>query len=152
MIVTVTLKGIVNAGFETGDLTGWNQTGVAATVRYPHSGLFAGQIGSSSASSTSTLAQTFTVAATGGKLTFWYKTICSDKAKNDWFTVSLLDGVTGASSTLVAPVCSNGQDWTKVTVNLSAHAGHFVTLTFLNHDDGVPSTPTFTLVDDVSLT
>ena len=35
---------------------------------------------------------------------------------------------------------------------LSAHAGHFVTLTFLNHDDGVPSTPTFTLVDDVSLT
>ncbi|TMG20539.1 MAG: hypothetical protein E6H99_08320 [Chloroflexi bacterium] len=152
VIVTVTLKGIVNAGFETGDLTGWNQTGVAATVRYPHSGLFAGQIGSSSASSTSTLAQTFTVPATGGKLTFWYRTICSDKAKNDWFTVSLLDGVTGASSTLVAPVCSNGQDWTKVTVNLSAHAGHFVTLTFLNHDDGVPSTPTFTLVDDVSLT
>jgi hypothetical protein len=152
VIVTVTLKGIVNGGFETGDLTGWTQTGVAAAIPFPRSGTFGGQIGSSSASATSTLAQTFTVPASGGKLTFWYRTFCSDKVKNDWFTVTLQDGVTGAISTLQAPVCSKNGGWTKVAANLSSHAGHFVTVTFLNHDDGLPSAPTFTLLDDVTLT
>jgi len=142
----------VNGGFETGDLTGWTQTGVAATVQLPHSGTFAGQVGSSSASATSTLAQTFTVPSTGGKLTFWYQTFCSDKVKNDWFTVTVRDGITSATSTVLSPVCSKTGGWTKVTANLSSHSGHFVTLTFLNHDDGDPSTPTFTLVDDVALT
>jgi hypothetical protein len=150
--VTVILKGLVNGGFETGDLSGWDQTGVTAAIPFPHSGTFAGQIGSSSASATSTLAQTFTVPASGGKLTFWYRTFCSNKAKNDWFTVTLQDGVTGAKSTLVAPGCSNGQGWTKVITKLSSHAGHFVTVTYLNHDDGLPSAPSFTLVDDVTLT
>jgi hypothetical protein len=150
--VTVTLKRIVNGGFETGDLTGWDQTGVAATIPLPHSGTFAGQVGSSSASATSTLAQTFTVPASGGKLTFWYRTFCSDKVKNDWFTATLQDGVTGAVSTLQSPVCSKAGGWTKVTANVSSHAGHFVTVTFLNHDGGLPSTPTFTVVDDVALT
>jgi hypothetical protein len=49
-------------------------------------------------------------------------------------------------------VCPKAGGWTKVTANLSTHAGHFVTLTFLNHDDGVALTPTFTVVDDVALT
>lgn len=151
VIVTVTLKGIVNGGFETGDLTGWTQAGVAAAIPFPHSGTFGGQIGSSSASATSTLAQTFTVPASGGKLSFWYWTFCSDKVRNDWFTVTLQDGVTGATSTLQAPVCSKTGGWTKVTANLSSHAGHFVTVTFLNHDDGLLSAPTFTLVDDVTV-
>src|SRR5882672_1112782 len=152
VIVTVTLKGIVNGGFETGDLTGWTQTGVAAAIPFPHSGTYGGQVGSSSASATSTLSQTFTVPAAGGKLSFWYRMFCSDKVKNDWFTVTLHDGVTGATSTLQSPVCSKTGGWTKVTANLSSHAGHFVTVTFLNHDDAIPSTPTLTLVDDVTLT
>jgi hypothetical protein len=154
VLVTVVLKGIVNGGFETGDLTGWTQSGTTAAVQLPHSGTFAGQMGSGSAfaSANSTLAQTFTVPASGGKLTFWYRTFCSDKVKNDWFTATLQDGVTGTISVLQAPVCSKAGDWTKVVANLSAHAGHFVTVTFLNHDDGVALTPTFTLVDDVALT
>jgi len=149
--VTVTLKGIVNGGFETGDLTGWTATGVTAAVPYPHTGVFAGQVGSSSASADSTLAQTFTVPAAGGKLTFWYLMSCQDKVKNDWFTVTLQDGVTGTTSTVQSPVCVKTGDWTKANVNLLAHAGHYVTVTFLNHDDGRPADPTFTLVDDVSL-
>jgi hypothetical protein len=72
--VTVSVKGIVNGGFETSDLTGWTQTGVAAAVRLPHAGTFAGQVGSPSASGTSTLAQTFAVPAAGGSLTIWYCT------------------------------------------------------------------------------
>jgi hypothetical protein len=151
VVVTVTLKGIVNGGFEAGDLTGWTATGVAAVVPHPHAGVFAGQVGSSSASATSTLAQTFTVPASGGKLTFWYRMSCPDKVKNDWFMVTLRDGVTGTTSTLQRQVCSKMRSWTKVTANLSSHAGHYVTLTFLNHDDGRPSDPTFTLVDDVAL-
>jgi len=152
LTVTVTLKGIVNGGFESGDLTGWAQTGVAANIPLPHSGTFAGQVGSSSASATSTLSQTFTVPTSGGKLIFWYRTFCSDKVKNDWFTVTLHDGVTGAVSTLQSPVCAKAGGWTKVTANVSSHAGHFVTVTFLNQDNGIPSSPTFTVVDDVALT
>ena len=149
--VTVTLKGLVNGGFETGDLTGWTSTGVVGVDRTTtsHSGLFTAQVGSVSASSDSTMSQTWTVPAAGGKLTFWYSTYCPDKVKNDWFAVTITDGVTGAVSTVQAPVCSK-PGWTKVTANLSSHAGDFVTVTFVNHDDGNPPDPTYTLVDDVS--
>jgi len=149
--VTVTLKGIVNGGFETGDVTGWTTTGVTAIVRTPHSGAFAAQVGSSSPSTESTLSQTFTVPAAGGKLTFWYRMSCLDKVKNDWFTATLHDGVTGTTATVQTPICSKVAAWTKVTVNVSSFAGHSVTLTLINHDDGNPGDPTYTLVDDVSL-
>jgi hypothetical protein len=149
--VTVTIKGIVNGGFETGDFTGWTTTGVTAIATASHSGVFAAQVGSASPSADSTLSQTFTVPAAGGKLTFWYRMSCSDKVKNDWFTVTVHDGVTGARSTVQSPICSRMETWTKVTANLSAFAGHSVTLTFINHDDGHAGDPTYTLVDDVSL-
>ena len=151
--LTVTLKGLVNGGFETGDLTGWASTGVVGVDRTTtsHSGSFTAQVGSVSASANSTMSQTWTVPAAGGKLTFWYSMYCSDKVKNDWFTVTVTDGVTGAVSTVLAPVCPKS-GWTKVTVNLSSHSGHFVTVTFVNHDDGNPPDPSYTLVDDVSFT
>jgi uncharacterized membrane protein len=149
--VTVTAKGIVNGGFETGDFTGWTRTGVTTIVKTPHSGVFAARIGSTSPSAKSTLAQTFTVPAAGGKLTFWYRMTCTDNVKSDWFTVTVHDGVTGATSTLLAPVCPKTAVWTKVTVNLSAHAGHSVTVTFVNHDDGQVGDPSHTLLDDVAL-
>lgn len=151
--VTVTLKGIVNGGFEAGDLTGWTQAGADAAVRFAHTGAFGGQVGSALAfTGDSTLSQTFTVPASGGKLVFWYWNFCNDKVKNDWFTVTLQDGVTGGVSTLQSPICSNTGGWTKVTANMSSHAGHFVTLTFLEHDDGTGSTESWTVVDDVALT
>jgi uncharacterized membrane protein len=149
--VTVTLKGIVNGGFETGNFTGWTATGVTAIVQTSHSGAFAARVGSTSPSANSTLAQTFTVPAAGGKLSFWYRMSCSDKVRNDWFTVTMRDGVTGARSTVLSPVCSKMAVWTKVTANLSSFAGHSVTLTFVNHDDGHAGDPTYTLVDDVGL-
>jgi hypothetical protein len=148
--VNVAVKTIVNGDLETGDLSGWDQAGVVSIVHLAHSGAYAAQIGSSSASADSYLDQTFAVPATGGKLTFWYWMSCSDKVKNDWFTVTLLDGITGVLTTVQSPVCTK-TGWTKVTVNLSSHAGHFVTVNFLNHDDGVASTPTYTILDDVAL-
>ena len=151
VVVTVTLKGIVNGGFETGDFRGWTAVGVTAVVQTSHSGAFAAQVGSVSPSAESFIAQTFTVPTAGGKLTFWYRMVCSDKVKNDWFTATLADGVTGALSTVQTPICSKTGTWTKVTFNVSSHAGHSVTLTFVDHDDGVIGNPTYTLVDDVSL-
>ncbi len=148
--LTVVPKGIVNGGFESG-LIGWTGSGDVDFIAAPHTGTFAAQIGSASASSTSTLGQTFDVPASGGKLTFWYRSVCADKVKNDWFTATLLDGVTGDVSTVQTPVCVKNVVWTKVTVNLSAHAGSYVTITFVNHDDGDPATPSYTLVDDVAL-
>jgi uncharacterized membrane protein len=149
--VTVTLKGIVNGGFETGDFTGWATTGVTAIVGTSHGGAFAAEVGSTSPSTDSTLSQTFTVPAAGGKLTFWYRMSCLDKVKNDWFTATLHDGVTGTTATVQSPICSKTATWTKVTVNVSSFAGHSVTLTLTNHDDGHAGDPTYTLVDDVSL-
>ncbi|HZQ49210.1 MAG TPA: kelch repeat-containing protein [Candidatus Dormibacteraeota bacterium] len=149
--ITVTQKGIVNGRFETDDLSGWTQAGFTAVSTKPHTGSYSAQLGSATTFGvTSTLSQTFTVPSSANKLTFWYWTTCSGPVKNDWFTVTLNDGVTGTTTTLLAPVCSRSGGWKSVTVNLSAHAGDFVTLTFTNHDGGVAKTPTLTLVDDVA--
>ena len=48
VVVTVTLKGIVNGGFETGDFTGWTTTGVTAIVQTSHIGAFAARVGATS--------------------------------------------------------------------------------------------------------
>jgi hypothetical protein len=152
--VTVTSKGLVNGGFESGDLSGWSQAGIDAVINYPHGGTYAGQVGDPGSpvpfAGDSTLTQTFDVPASGGKLVFWYRNFCSDKPKDGWFTATLVDGVTGVRSTLVSPVCVKKGAWTKATVNLSSHAGNYVTVTFLNHQ-GTTTSNTFTLVDDVGL-
>ena len=152
--VTVTSKELFNGGFETGDLTGWSQTGVDTVINYPHTGTYSGQVGNPGSptpfAGDSTLTQTFDVPASGGKLVFWYHNFCTDKVKNDWFTATLQDGVTGVGTTVVGPVCTKNGSWTKVTANLSSHAGHYVTVTFLNHQSATTSN-TFTLVDDVAL-
>lgn len=152
--VMVTLKPLINGGFETGDLTGWGSTGVDAVINYPHGGTYSGQVGNPGSplpfAGDSTLTQTFDVPASGGKLVFWYRNFCTDKVKNDWFTATLKDGVTGSTATLVTPVCSKNGSWIKATANLTSHAGHFVTVTFLNHQ-GSTTSNTFTLVDDVAL-
>jgi hypothetical protein len=154
IVVTVTSKQLANGGFESGDLSGWSQTGVDAVINFPHTGTYAGQVGDPGSpvpfAGDSTLTQTFDVPASGGKLVFWYRNFCTDKPKQDWFAATLVDGVTGVRTTLVSPVCVKKGAWTKATVNLSSHAGNYVTVTFLNHQ-GTTTSNTFTLVDDVAL-
>jgi galactose oxidase-like protein len=149
--LTVT-PALVNGGFETGNFTGWTTTGVTAIVKTPHTGTFSARVGSTSPSKTSTLSQTFAIPASGGNLSFYFRMTCRDTVTYDWFTVTLHDNATGKTTTLQPRVCSNKTSWTHVTTNLSSNAGHSVTLTFENHDDNFPGDPTYTLVDDVSLT
>jgi hypothetical protein len=155
VVVTVTSKGLVNGGFESGDLTGWSPTGPVIVVNYPHGGTYSAEVGTPGLPTPtvgdSVLTQTFDVPSSAGKLVFWYRDFCNDKVKNDWFTATLQDGVTGAVTTVLSPVCSKQGSWTKVTVNLSSHAGHYLTLTFQNHDNLVGGTESFALVDDVAL-
>src|SRR5207237_730293 len=47
--------------------------------------------------------------------------------------------------------CKNLGVWVKVTTDVSALAGHSVTLTLLNHDDNYPGDATNTQFDDVTL-
>jgi len=119
VVVTVTSKGLANGGFETGDLTGWSATGPVMVINYPHSGRYNAEVGTPGLPTPtvgdSVLTQTFDVPASVGKLAFWYRDFCNDKVKNDWFTVTLQDGVTGAVTTVLPPVCVKQGGWTKVT-------------------------------------
>jgi len=99
----------------------------------------------------SSVSQTFTAPSGGGTLTFWYQPRCTDTVTFDWALVTLKDNVTGTTATLLPKTCRNSTVWTQVSYNLAPNAGHGVTLTLLDHDDGFAGDPTFTLFDDVSI-
>ncbi len=138
---------ITNGTFESG-LSGWTATGVTSTVSDPvHTGFSAAQIGSPSPSSTSTLAQAFTVRPGQSHLTFWYQTVCPDILLFDWFTVTLRDNTARTTRTLVARTCRADTSFQQVRV--AVKAGHRYTLTLLNRDDHATGDATYTFVDDV---
>jgi hypothetical protein len=140
--------GIVNGGFESGSLNGWTSTGVAGVTTASHSGHYAGQVGSASPSTDSSLAQTFTAPAAATKLSFWYYNYCPDTVTYDWATVTLRDNTTSTTTTPLGRTCRPTPSWKQVTVNITA--GHSYTLTLVNHDDNYWLDPTFTLYDDVA--
>ncbi len=139
--------GVVNGGFETGNLTGWTPSGVAAVRSSSHSGSYAAQLGSTSPSLDSSITQTFTAAGSATKLAFWYLNFCPDTVTYAWATVTLRDNTTATTTTPLPHTCSSLPFWTKVTVNIAG--GHNYALTLANHDDNYPLDPVFTLYDDV---
>jgi hypothetical protein len=141
--------GLVNGDFETGDLTGWTPSGTALVVGIPHGGSFSAQVGSTSPSADSSITQTFNLPATATNLSFFYQVVCPDTVTYDWATATLQDNVTSTVVTLLPPTCTNSGLWVQVTTDVSAMAGHSVTLTLSNHDDGYATDPTYTLYDDV---
>jgi hypothetical protein len=141
---------LTNGGFESG-LSGWTSTGTTAAVTSPvHSGAGAARIGSTSPSTDSSLAQTFTVNA-GSQLSLWYKMSCPDTVTFDWFTVTLRDNTTGTTTTPLGRTCNTPASFLQVTAPVTA--GHSYTLTLLNHDDNFanPPDPSFTIVDDITI-
>jgi serine protease len=144
--------GIVNGGFEAGNLSGWTASGAAAgvTTSGPHSGTYAALLGSSSPTNgDSSIAQTFTAPSGGGTLTFWYNITCPDTVRYDWATATLRDNTTGVSTTPLAKTCVSSSGWRQVNANLAS--GQSYTLTLTSHDDNYPGDPTFTKYDDVSI-
>jgi hypothetical protein len=145
-------SGILNGGFESGDLSAWTPSGTTSISTTAHGGSYAAMIGSTAATvGDSAITQTFTVPQGAARLQFYYQVHCPDSLTYDWATAQLTDNTSGTTTTLLAPVCSNTSAWVQVVSDISAMVGHSVTLRLVSHDDGYPSDPTYTLYDDVRL-
>ena len=147
---TVTGGGVVNGGFETGNLSSWTATGVtAASTSAAHTGSYGAMLGSANPSTTSSIAQTFTAPTGSTKVSFSYNVTCNDTVTYDWATATLKDNTTGTTTTVLAKTCTLGNGWQSASGALTA--GHSYTLTLTNVDDNYPGDPTYTYYDDVTV-
>jgi hypothetical protein len=142
-------SGIVNGGFESGDLSGWTASGTAAVSPVAHSGADSAELGNGNPSTDSTIAQTFTAPSGGTQLSFWYQVTCPDTVQYDWATATLKDNTTGTTMTMLAKTCTSDGVWRQATAPLTP--GHSYTLTLANHDDNYAGDATFTRYDDVAI-
>jgi hypothetical protein len=149
-VTAASSSGIVNGGFETGDLSGWTASGASETaVSGGHSGSFAARLGSTSPTNgDSSIAQTFTAGSGQNQLAFWYKMTCPDSIIYDWAIATLRDNTAGSTATVLTKTCISNA-WSQVTATVTP--GHSYTLTLTSHDDNYSADPTYTLFDDVAL-
>jgi len=154
--LTVTARGaspssIRNGGFESGSLSGWTVHGTATAVNSgAASGTWAAQLGSSTtATGSSSIAQSFTAPASTTGITYQYRMTCHDTVAHDWTTATLRDNTSRATLTMLRPRCITDSSY--VTVAAPVISGHGYTLTIINRDDGNSSNPSWTLVDNVQL-
>ena len=146
--------GIVNGGFEAGNLSGWTTSGTAhaesVTTSGPHSGSYAALLGNTSATNGySSISQTFTASSGTSMLTFWYNVSCKGTVSSDWAIATLVDNTTSTTTRPLKRTCVASSGWKSVSVAITA--GNSYTLTLTNHDNGATATPTYTKYDDVGL-
>ncbi len=153
LTVTAPPGGVVNGGFETGSLSGWSASGAAVpAINTPgRTGSYSARLGSASAfSGSSTLTQNVAVPTGSSTLTFWYQPHCTDTITYDQIQMQIRN-TAGTTLATVLNVCSNSGAWTQVSFNTTPYAGTTVVLWFNVNDDGYPTDPTYTLLDDVAL-
>jgi hypothetical protein len=155
LTVTAVPAGVLNGGFETGDLSGWTTSGVLAPViaSTARTGGYSARIGSPTAfRGNSTLTQSIVVPAGSSLLlTLWFQPHCADTITFDQIQAQLRSSA-GATLATILNVCSNSGAWTSASIDLSAYAGQTVVLWLNVHDDGYPADPTYAYVDDVAVT
>ncbi|HEX8702354.1 MAG TPA: hypothetical protein VF815_26205, partial [Myxococcaceae bacterium] len=141
---------LINGGFEAGALSGWTSTGTVTQSPGAHSGSAAAVLGSPTLATfgDSTLRQTFTVPAAGALLRYWFLSNAVD-VPADYAAVRITDHATGLTTALSDPLPA-GAGWQRLAHDLTGYAGHSVTLTFVNHEEGTGGA-TSTAFDDVSL-
>jgi hypothetical protein len=140
--------GVVNGGFETGSFSGWTRTGTESIVTVTHSGAYADQGGSTSATNgDSSITQTFTAPAGSTTLSFWYKMACPDTVTYDWATATLKDNTTATTATVLPKTCATNAAYVQKSVGIVA--GHSYTLTLTSHDDNYAGDASYTKFDDV---
>ncbi len=143
---------VTNGDFETGSLSGWTSAGQTSIVSTgAHAGTSAARVGSTGASTDSSITQQVTLPAGSPQLTFWYHIVCPDTLQYDWATVTVSNTSGTVLATPLAPTCTNSGIWVQGSANLAAFAGQTVVLAFKNHDDNFAGDPTYTLFDDISI-
>ena len=141
--------GVVNGDFENNSLAGWAATGITSVAATGRTGSHAAQLGSTSPSGESAIAQTFTAPTGTTGLSFWWSSTCPDTVNYDWATATLRDNTTGTTISPLARTCTSSSAWAQVTAALTA--GHSYTLTLVNHDDNYAGDATYTRFDDIGL-
>ena len=139
---------LTNGGFESGSLSSWTTSGSASASTTAHSGSYSALVGSTAASTDSSISQSFTAPTGATQLSFFYQVHCPDTVTYDWASATLTDNTTGTTSTVLGSTCSNSATWVQATAAVTA--GHSYTLKLANHDDNYASDPTYTLYDDVT--
>jgi hypothetical protein len=144
---------VANGGFETGNLTGWTASGAAEAVVSPgHSGSYAARLGSTSATNgSSAIQQTITVPSSGGTLSFWYQPHCNDTIRHDQQQMEIRS-TTGAILATELNVCDRSAVWKQISVSLAGFSGRQIVLWWGNFDNDQWFSPSYFLVDDVSVT
>jgi hypothetical protein len=141
-------SGIVNGGFETGSFSSWTRLGTTSIVTTPHTGSYAAQGGSTSATNgDSSITQTFTAPAGATTLSFWYKMTCPDSLTYDWATATLKDNTASTTTTPLAKTCATNSAYVQKSVSIVG--GHSYTLTLTSHDDNYAGDASYTKFDDV---
>ncbi len=162
VVITVTVNNsvqqlVLNPGFETGNLTNWNATGVSlpfVTSTQHNTGTYSAQLGSSTTpepNGDSSLYQTISIpsSSTAASLNFYYKAFCADSVANDWQEAQIQSS-TGTTLAQVMKVCSNTQVWTKVYFNLLPYKGQTIRIYFNDHGNG-NNLLTYMFLDDVTV-